>query len=293
MVIIGGHITQREDNFERMDDIWSYDPSSNKFEEIVPIGQKPPKLSRHRVVVVDNLLYSFGGIIQDRTKLNSIFTFDLNTRIWTDLNSVCELKGTPPSPRCDPVVVAYGKQIVVFGGSDKDMCFLSDIHVFDTVTNTWSQPTTQGEAPPSRIGAVGTVVRNKMFLYGGGSYDKIVKAYTRTFPEIWTLNLDTWTWELEQFSGVPPSVCDFLSVFNLGNHLFIDGGWYTKPWCYDTVAHSWCAVENAPLQNNNDSSCALLGQTAVYYGGFFNYYRHHLSTIDLTDLSFLFPVGAN
>jgi len=70
------------------------------------------------------------------------------------------------------VVVAYKHQIVVFGGSIKDLAFPSDVHVFDTHTLTWSQPQISGEIPTPRIGCNGTVLRDTLYLYGGGDYNR-------------------------------------------------------------------------------------------------------------------------
>jgi len=67
--------------------------------------------------------------------------------------------GNPPEPRCDPVVVAYQKSIVVFGGSVGDFIFPSDVHIFNTETNTWTQPQTIGTAPSPRIGCTAVVIK--------------------------------------------------------------------------------------------------------------------------------------
>jgi len=174
-----------------------------------------------------------------------------------------------------------------FGGSDKDMNFLSDVHVFDTQTSTWRQPLVTGTPPSSRIGCVGTIINNKFYLYGGGNYNKVKKVYTQMFSEIWTLDLISWNWEFEKSNGVPPTACDFLNVFSLGNHFFIDGGWNTKPWCYDTLSKTWSQLNSAFPQNNNDSSCVVIGDSALYFGGYFNQYCHHLTMVDLSPLSFL------
>lgn len=282
MVILGGHVAQG-DTFIRKDDIWVYHTSTDHFEEITTVGLKPPQISRHRMVSVDGLIYSFAGILQDKTKLNSVFTLDFHKKEWKELT----VFGTKPSPRCDPVVVTRNSQIIVFGGSDKDMNFLSDVHVFDTNTLTWQQPQITGVAPSTRIGSVGGIIQDKLYLYGGGNYDRVRKVYTQMFAEIWTLNLTTWHWEFEVTSGTPPTACDFLNIFTLGNHFFIDGGWHTKPWCYDTVTKTWMQINSSNPQNNNDSSCVVVGNTAVYYGGYFNHYCHHLMMVDLSPLSFL------
>jgi len=283
MVIIGGHTTDGE-QFTRKKDIWVYDPKNNTFEEIIPLGEQLPAISRHRLVSVNNIVYSFGGILQDKQKLNAIFTFDLHTKCWQAL----AVKGTPPSVRCDPVVVSHGTDIIVFGGSDVDMNFPSDMHVFNTATCTWWQPEVKGTPPSSRIGSVGTVIRNKLYIYGGGKYNKVMKNYTEIYLEVWAMDLTTWTWELEATrTDIVPKAGDFLNAFSVGNHFFIEGGWFSKPWCFDTVTRTWCMIPCLNSINNNDSTCVVLGESVYYYGGYFNVHRHHFTKVNLSALAFL------
>jgi len=286
MVIMGGHVTDGE-TFTRRSDIWIYDPSRQTFEEIIPECEKLPLISRHKLVCINYLVYSFGGILQDKSKLNSITTFDYRTKILRTLT----VKGTPPSVRCDSVVVSHGTNIVVFGGSDKDMNFPSDVHVFDTLTKTWSQPKVEGTPPSSRIGCVGTVIRDRLYIYGGGNYNKVEKKYSEIYIEVWVLDLMTWTWEHEVTStSEAPKAGDFLNVFSIGNHFFIEGGWYSKPWCYDTVTRSWLNVNTTNSINNNDAACVVIGDSVYYYGGYFNRHRHNLTKVGLPSLAFLEPL---
>jgi len=166
LIIFGGHQILGE-NFQRQDDIWEYDTVTNQFEPITLKKGIIPAISRHRVVTIRDKIYSFGGILQSKQKLNSMFTFDFSTLVWEEL----QVFGQPPEPRCDPVVVAYKNKIIVYGGSVQDLVFPSDVYIFDTESLCWSQPEIKG-AFPSRIGCTGAVVGNVMYLYGGGDYDR-------------------------------------------------------------------------------------------------------------------------
>jgi len=137
---------------------------------------------------------------------------------------------------------------------------------------------------------VGTIIRNKLYLFGGGNYDKGLKRYLKMYCEVWTLDLSSWRWEEQHFSGTPPNVCDFLNIFTVNNHFYIEGGWYTNPWCYDTVTRTWTTlkVNEEGKYNNNDSSVALIDNRLIFYGGYFNIYRHHLVAVDLSPLMFSF-----
>eukprot|EP01123_Difflugia_compressa_P008836 TRINITY_DN2764_c0_g2_i1.p1 TRINITY_DN2764_c0_g2~~TRINITY_DN2764_c0_g2_i1.p1 ORF type:complete len:494 (-),score=69.58 TRINITY_DN2764_c0_g2_i1:21-1502(-) len=291
IIIIGGHQVIGE-SFQRQDDIWSFDTTTNTFEELTP-ASPIPAMSRHRIVTVNDIVYSFGGILQNKQKLNSIFSFDPNTLTWSELT--CH--GTPPLPRCDPVVVAYHSSIIVFGGSVEDLEFPSDIHVFDTQTHTWHQPPLSGTLPPSRIGCTGAIIDDTFYIYGGGAYDKLNKKYTTLYTDIWCLNLHKWEWQHVPAYGSIPTIMDFLNVFVVGHHIVIEGGWYSEPCAFDTVARRWIkmsskfeteeGVERRREINNNDASATLIGNSVYYFGGYHNQYKHHFYRMDVGHLSFL------
>jgi len=284
MIIIGGHQVVGE-NFQRKDDIWVFDTTTNKFEKK---DAQIPSMSRHRLLSIKDKVYAFGGILQNKQKLNSVFTLDIDTFSWKELNVI----GQPPEPRCDPVVVSYGSNIIVFGGSVLDLVFPSDVHVFNTETNQWTQPETHGEIPPSRIGATGVVIGDMLYIYGGGDYDKERRRYKTLYTEIWSLNLLTYTWGQVPASGDIPKIMDFLNAFVVGNHLVIEGGWYSEPYAFDTISRKWLQLTNKEKKrvNNNDSSATLIGDSVYYFGGYHNSYKHHLFKLDISHLSFLLPV---
>jgi hypothetical protein len=284
MLIFGGHQIEGT-AFNRKDDMWYFDPATNEFQEIQPQGVRIPPISRHRLVVIENRVYSFGGILHNLQKLNSVFMFDPATLTWSELAT----KNTPPEPRCDPVVVAYKHQIIVFGGSIKDLAFPSDVHVFDTHTLTWSQPQISGDIPTPRIGCNGTVLRDTLFIYGGGDYNREEKKYNKLFDQIYTLDLISWTWKLLTVKGEVPKVSDYLNSFVVGNHIVIGGGWCTNPHAFDTLSRTWLQLPNSQSTtiNNNDSSAVKIGNVVYYFGGYFQNYVHHLNALDIGHLNFL------
>jgi len=287
LLIMGGHQIN-DDRFQRQDDIWTFDTVTQVFERLQPMDNNgPPPLSRHRIVSLDDKIYSFGGILQDKKKLNSVFKFDPVTLQWEELS----VKGKIPQERCDSVVVAYHRKLIVFGGSVQDLVFPSDLHVFDIDTQEWTQPPVQGDVPPARIGCTGVVVGDVMYLYGGGDYDKNQQKYKTLFTEIWALDLVKFEWSRVPTVGEVPTISDFLNVFVIGNHLVIEGGWYSEPYAFDTVGKRWrrltTTTEDGSKVNNNDASATLIGNAVYYFGGYYNAYRHHLYKLDVSSLSFL------
>jgi N-acetylneuraminic acid mutarotase len=285
MLIFGGHQIEG-DAFNRKDDMWLFDPEQSEFQEVHPQGIRIPPISRHRLVNINNRIYSFGGILHNRQKLNSIFMLDPETLAWEEL----EVQNQPPEPRCDPVVVAYKHFIVIFGGSIKDLAFPSDIHVFDTISNSWSQPSIVGPVPTQRIGCTAIVHHDTMYLYGGGDYNNEERKYRKMYNEMWTLDLKKWEWTcLDHVGGVLPKISDFLNSFVVGNHIIVGGGWCSNPYAFDMIARKWSLLTNSDNStiNNNDSSAVHIGRKVYYFGGYHNNYRHHLNAMDIGHLDFL------
>jgi N-acetylneuraminic acid mutarotase len=282
MYIFGGHQVV-EESFSRKDDVWTFNPSTNNFQQVFLDGPSLPALSRHRVVTVNDKLYSFGGILQDKTKINSIYCFDFSSKRWEELEPAPG--SITPAPRCDPVVVAYGSNLIVFGGSVQNMDFPSDIHVFNTLTKQWTQPQVSGEVPPPRIGCTGVVIDDIMYIYGGGDYNKEERKYLSLFTETWALDLKTYKWsKLEETGDVVPTICDFLSSFVIGHHFVVVGGWCTEePFAFDTVAKRWTMLVNkAPTKiNNNDATATVIGNSVYLFGGYQNAYQHHMCKLDI------------
>ncbi|XP_019373881.1 PREDICTED: kelch domain-containing protein 1 isoform X3 [Gavialis gangeticus] len=72
----------------------------------------------------------------------------------------------------------------------------NDVHVFDTTTQTWFQPTIRGGEPPQpRAAHTCAVLGNKGYVFGG-------RVLQSRMNDLHCLNLDTWTW-----SGSCLSLC--------------------------------------------------------------------------------------
>jgi len=202
-----------------------------------------------------------------------------------------DVQNQPPEPRCDPVVVAYQHFIVIFGGSIKDIAFPSDVHVFDTCSRSWSQPSVVGDIPPSRIGCTAVVLKDTLYLYGGADYNIEERKYRKMYSEMWTLDLKKWQWTyLDTAGGALPKISDFLNSFVVGNHIIIGGGWSSNPYAFDTISRNWSLLTNSDNStvNNYDSSAVQIGKHVYYFGGYQNNnVKHNLNALDMGHLDFL------
>jgi hypothetical protein len=188
IILVGGHV--RVGDFVRENDIWCFDTNTENFERIQPAPEcEPPKISRLCLEAYGDTVYSFGGILQNKKKINTIYSFDLNKKEWQEL----ETEGTPPSGRCDPVTCMYSgvdkKGILVFGGSQEGLIYPSDIHFFNIETRTWEAVQLENAPPVDRIGACGAIIGDKFYLYGGAYWNKETSTYTKNYHEMWSLQL--------------------------------------------------------------------------------------------------------
>lgn len=129
----------------------------------------------HCSFVPDNCpqsLWVFGGAQQSGNR-NCIQCVKLteNASHWSKVSA----NGRPPSPRTYHTSSAcLGDKLYVFSGGEAGAAPVSDstLHVFDTVSSTWSQPETQGRPPSPRHGHIIVAVGSKIYIHGGMAGDK-------------------------------------------------------------------------------------------------------------------------
>jgi len=170
-----------------------------------------------------------------------------------------------------------GNKIIVYGGSEEKLVFPNDLFVFDTVKCEWQQIPKTELWPPRRIGCVGGVINNKLYIYGGGDYNKATETYDHLYHDIWSFDLDTNTWSKEVTSGREPSSSVFSNCFVLGHHLVISD---SATRLYDTITKTWSKLE---IKDFNGIGTCVKTNKALYYVGSSN-----KSKVDLAPFAFLF-----
>lgn len=119
-------------------------------------GTKPPGLSGVSTTIVGDRLFVFGGQeLRTRRIMRTMYELDLLRRHWTRLDTEGEL----PSPRYFHSMCALGEtKLVLFGGStnvtpgtsptDKGTMPVSELHMYDIETNTWTAIRTRNSPSP-------------------------------------------------------------------------------------------------------------------------------------------------
>ena len=155
----------------RFDDTWGFGLDAESWTDDSPQGQRPVERCLVRAVWDSNpgRLLMFGGQTTDTPFLGDLW--ELVQDGWREL--VAEPR---PSPR-NFYAMAFdgeGGRLVLFGGSTQDGP-VNDVWFFDSASDSWSQESTEGEAPSPRFGhdAVWMEGSRSLLVFGGrdGSKD--------------------------------------------------------------------------------------------------------------------------
>ncbi|RWA14118.1 hypothetical protein EKO27_g973 [Xylaria grammica] len=169
MYLFGG-----TNGFQWFNDVWCYDPPTNKWTQLDCIGYIPSPREGHSAALIEDVMYVFGGRTEEGADLGDLAAFRISSRRWYTFQNM----GPTPSPRSGHSMTAVGKSIVVVGGepssATNQVNDLSLVYVLDTTkirypndaqiqSNTQklqqarrpSGESASGRGPPSREGSNG------------------------------------------------------------------------------------------------------------------------------------------
>ncbi|XP_057675363.1 rab9 effector protein with kelch motifs isoform X2 [Corythoichthys intestinalis] len=186
-------------------------------------------------------LWVFGGAEQSRNHncIQKIKVAESKAQ-WEEVT----VMGEPPSPRTYHTNSACaGALLYVFCGGEAGASPIQDqkLHIFDTVSSTWTQPETQGPTPPVRHGHVIVAVGSKIYIHGGMANDDFL-------DDMYTIELSNMAWQLVQPIGdVPPGVAAH-SAMALGKNIYILGGLTANGasnsmYMFNTEKNSWTQMK--------------------------------------------------
>ncbi|XP_023782895.1 kelch domain-containing protein 1 [Cyanistes caeruleus] len=224
-------------------------------------GELPTSMSGSCGASINGKLYIFGGF-DDKGYSNRLYYVNLRTKTGTyRWKKITNFKGQPPTPRDKLSCWVYKNRLIYFGGygcrkhNELNDCFdvhdafwegqifwgwHNDVHVFDTATQTWSQPTIRGGDPPQpRAAHTCAVLGNKGYIFGG-------RVLQTRMNDLHCLNLDTWTWSGSS-DNVPLS----------------DG------WIHSIATNGWKQLTHLPKSRPRLWHTACLGQEGevMVFGG--------------------------
>lgn len=229
------------------------------WEEVMPAGPKSapmPAPRKDSTLIHDsanNTLLLFGGREKGQA-LNDLWSFDLETRMWT------EIEAEGPSPRFGHLSVFDVKRsrMVVFSGQ-AGTDFFNDTWSYDPASGQWEELQPEGDLPVVRYGGCsGYDPENDLFYISHGFTN------SGRFDDTWSFNLatDSWT-DLSPSGDRPVKRCLHQCFFDAtSNQLVLFGGQSNAVpilgdlWKFDVATGAWTEtepVDPAPLPRFNYS----------------------------------------
>ncbi|XP_078380436.1 kelch domain-containing protein 1-like [Oculina patagonica] len=151
--------------FGWFNDLFSFDTENCTWEKLAPsfTGCPTPRAA-HGMCAVGSKLVIFGGRDSVGRK-NDLYILNTETMEWISTSTT----GRQPEPRSFHTCTAVGNRVLVFGGRSLENAHFDDLHIFDTDTKEWLQPSSSGNKPPARGVHTATLVGDQFILYGGSS----------------------------------------------------------------------------------------------------------------------------
>ncbi|XP_020583851.1 host cell factor-like isoform X2 [Phalaenopsis equestris] len=169
--------------------------------------------------------------------------------------------------------VKGGRYVYVFGGYGGDTCQTNDVHVFDTVKQTWSKPMMKGDPPSPRDSHSCTTVGKRLFVFGGTDG-------TNPLNDLHILDTSTNTWMSPNLHYNGPDAREGHSAALVDKRLFIFGGcgksgnsneevYYNDLYMLDTETLVWeCAVTSGiPPVPRDSHTCSSWKNKLIVLGG--------------------------
>jgi hypothetical protein len=137
---------------------------------------------------VTGRLIMFGGYDHNWNRMHDIWEYDGGTRTWVD---VTPPSGALPAARWGQSMAfdPNRRKVILFGGQDDNLVYLSDTWEWDTVAKTWTN-VTPATSPTARRGTqlVYEAATDRMILVGGVDDNRF---YNDTWA--WSPGSRTWT----------------------------------------------------------------------------------------------------
>ncbi|KAI6683243.1 hypothetical protein NL676_029156 [Syzygium grande] len=153
--------------------------------------------------------------------------------------------------------------LYVFGGFGKDNCQTNRLHIFDTVEQTWSQPTITGTPTAPRDGHSFTNVGDNLFVSGGTDG-------TNPLADLHILDTPSHTWISPITRGEAPEARQGHSAAPVCRRLFIFGGHGKSPDDEDEDTLMWKQLNTTGdmLPPRGGRLTVPFGKILFVYGGY-------------------------
>ena len=236
--------------------IWMYNLYTEQWRKHVMIATKkaPDTIYSACAVNIGMDIYIFGGKKQLKShQTNALWKLSKTDDAcfsWNEI--VTRNKRKAPSPRSNHSGWDYGKKFYVFGGhgpstlgylndnGDFDHCCNNQLLCFNPKNKKWTNPRTFGKVPPPRECHATSIIKNKVYLYGGEDSTHVPR------DEMYELNMFSVTWYQIHVRGFKPKKLHCFSLNNITeSQLVLHGGAtlddksLSNTWIYNIPSKTW------------------------------------------------------
>ncbi|XP_066473703.1 host cell factor 1 isoform X2 [Tiliqua scincoides] len=280
-----------------VDELHVYNTATNQWFIPAVRGDIPPGCAAYGFVCDGTRLLVFGGMVEYGKYSNDLYELQASRWEWKRLKAKTPKNGPPPCPRLGHSFSLVGNKCYLFGGLANDSedpknnipRYLNDLYILELRPGSgvvaWDIPITYGVLPPPRESHTAVVYtekdnkKSKLIIYGGMSGCRL--------GDLWTLDIDSLTWNKPTLSGVAPLPRSLHSATTIGNKMYVFGGWvplvmddvkvatHEKEWkCTNTLAclnldsMAWEPILMDTLEDNipraRAGHCAVAINTRLY-----------------------------
>ncbi|KAI0283592.1 hypothetical protein BGY98DRAFT_1183841 [Russula aff. rugulosa BPL654] len=126
-------------NDEHLNDTWSFNISTRKWTELQCTGSIPSPRGYHAAVLIDDVMYVYGGRTFGGTYLGDLTALNMSTQRWTSFQDI----GPSPNARTNHAMACDGTRVFVLGGRLSPGAQVDDakpIHILDTKLLIYPKP---------------------------------------------------------------------------------------------------------------------------------------------------------
>uniref|UniRef100_A0A8C4IT27 Host cell factor 1 n=1 Tax=Dicentrarchus labrax TaxID=13489 RepID=A0A8C4IT27_DICLA len=229
MVVFGGG------NEGIVDELHVYNTATNQWFIPAVRGDIPPGCAAYGFVCDGTRLLVFGGMVEYGKYSNDLYELQASRWEWKKLKAKNPKNGPPPCPRLGHSFSLVGNKCYLFGGLANDSedpknnipRYLNDLYTLELRAGSsvvgWDIPITYGVLPPPRESHTAVVYtektsrKSRLIIYGGMSGCRL--------GDLWTLDIDTLTWNKPSVSGTAPLPRSLHSATTITNKMYVFGGW--------------------------------------------------------------------
>jgi N-acetylneuraminic acid mutarotase len=224
-----------------MNDLWSYDPATNAWTQLIAEGVagSPQERADFGFVWDGQRALLFGGDVFGMTALNDLWSYDPATNVWTQMIA----NGDPASPdaRAGFMMVWDGTEAILFGGVSGDPSAAGTTKFNDV---WWYSPSTNGWTQKIANGAVTTPDPSfKLSMVWDGAEALVVGGWglSAALADVWKYDpvQNAWTQKLAPNTPGSPIGREWAGVVWDGTDLLLFGGFTWSPSVYSPINDLW------------------------------------------------------